>query len=348
VIAALPTAVPATLPKAVAQVLKPPRPALVPLPAMAELDLDGLDRIARSTISEWFEDRMVLRAYFDPLQYARQTDNWASRDDWLAAARRFHTEKFRDPQIEFIRLDLGETTDKAAWLDCLRQYGWHGENSDSEIAAVYRFRYEIPEVAREWLSPRPFEDCPGAECRAREGDWIASRFIAATFNAEGLEPWRGLGHLTPSAVDVFCGKDRVQEWREKAVRAIDETWDWRFADEALLNSAIVQGWSAVGEAMARNEYLVHALLQDDHSMMFAGRLIVLAWSRLAPSDRLARLIGALLGQDLRRRAEGPARRLVGAKTEEFEKMIPGIADHWTVELRRALAVAWTRCRRLVR
>jgi hypothetical protein len=149
------------------------------------------------------------------------------------------------------------------------------------------------------------------------------------------------------AVEVLCGRGRVEEWRKKAVQEIAQKWNWSFAGEELLNAAVVHGWSGVGEAMARNEYLVHALLHDDHSLMFAGRPVVLAWSLLAPSEQLARLVGFLLGQDLRVRAEGPARRLVGPKTQAHEKMVSGVADHMTIEIRRALAVAWTRCRSVV-
>ena len=180
VIAALPGEAPELLPPPTNAVLTPPRPGPVVLPAIAELNLGGLDELARSVIAEWFEHREVLRAFSDPLIHDRHSDTWATRSDWLAAARRFGSGEFRDAQTELIRLDLGVTAGKAQWLEQLRQVGWHGENDQAEIVGVYRYRHEMPDVARQWLAPKPFQDCPEAPCRAAEGDWIASRYLAAS------------------------------------------------------------------------------------------------------------------------------------------------------------------------
>jgi hypothetical protein len=347
VIEALPTDAPAILPGPVKEVLAPPRPAPVLLPANSKLDLDGLDRMAKTLIGEWFAEREVLDAYFDPLQFDRQSDTWASRKDWLAAARRFRVEEFREARVELLVLDLGKSDHKAGWLNWLRHLGWHGENEGAEIAAVYRYRHEIPDVAREWLAPKPFKDCPDAQWRAREGDWIASRHLAASVDSQEIEPWGILWKLLPSAAAVFFEQSRLENWRALAVREINEKWDWSFADEDLLKASVVHGWREVGEAIERNDYLVHALLHDDHALMLAGGSILLAWARLLPSLRLAQLVGLLFGQDLRGRAVAPAWRIVGPNSQNYEEMACGIADCWTAKLRRHLAVAWTRCRPFV-
>ena len=301
--------------------------------------------MAKAIVAEWFRDRDVLNAYFDPMLFDRQSDTWATRDDWLDADQRFRVEEFQDVRVEYIRLDLGDKVDETRWLEHLRRVGWYYESPGAEIATVYKYRHEVPDLAREWLAAKPFEDCPGAEWRAREGDWIAARYLADSIESEEMEPWGILWKLAPTAVDVLFPRDQVKRWRKRAAQLVGQQWDWSFADEDLLNAAVVHGWREVGEAwQPQSDYLVHALFHDDQSLHFAAGPVLIAWSRLAPSVRLAQIVGALLCQDLKCRADAPARRIVGAATPEFEKMIPGVADNFTAVLRRHLAVAWTRCR----
>ncbi len=326
--------------------LRPP-PSPAALPFVTELDLDGLDRLVKSVVAEWLGQREVLDAYFDPLFTNRGSDTWASRDDWLAAAERFRKGEFQDPRSELIRLELVDAADKTDWLEWLRQVGWHGENWPAEIVAVYRYRHEIPAVAGEWFAPRPFEDCIEPKWRASEGDWIASRYLAAAIDPGAEFVWSTLSILTPRAVDRLFGKDQVQHWRKRAVAEVDAQWDWSFAGGDLLKTAVVHGWVEVGQAMARNAYLAHAMLSIDHINILCVGSVALAWSRLAPSKALARLIGALLGQDLQARTEGPARRVLGGMAKTHPEMLSHIADCWAADLRRKLAIAWTRCRPLL-
>jgi hypothetical protein len=124
-------------------------------------------------------------------------------------------------------------------------------------------------------------------------------------------------------------------------------WNWTYAPSELLKSVVVHGWREVAEELARNDYLIDALLHSDRMLCSAAGSVLLAWSRLLPGEWLARLVGTLLAQDLPGRADTVTRRIVGAKTPEFEKMVPGVADHLTAQLQRHLAVAWTRCRPFV-
>jgi hypothetical protein len=337
---------PEKLPEPRTAVLLPPEPPPIPIPQITELDLARVDQLARLILDRYLGQREVLGAFFDPLLYDPASDSWATRDDWLRAANRFRGEDFTNPAAELIRLELGVTVDVHGWLTTLGRVGRHGENSEAEIISVYRYRHEYPEIAKVWFAPGPFEDCPEAETRCGIGDWIAARDLAASIDPGDDDVWRPLSRLTPSALEVFFEAGQIERWRDRAVRAIDEAWDWTHFDEDLLRAAVVHRWAEVGEALHRNPYLFHALFTNDRMLIYSASRVFLAWSRLTPSIEIARLVGTLLGLDLRGRANIPAMAAVGAMAESRPDLVSQIADVWLTELQRSLAIAWTRSRRL--
>lgn len=338
---------PDRLPEPSTAVLRPPAPPPVPLPPIAELDLARLDQLARSILDRYLEDREVLRGFFDPLLHDRASDTWATREDWLRAANRFRGESFTNPDAELIRLELGVTEDLHGWLAVLGGVGYHGENSEAEIISVYRYRRENPDIAREWFAPGPFEDCPEAETRSRVGDWIAARYLATSIDPED-DVGRPLSRLSPAALEVFFEAGQIERWRNQAVRTIDEAWDWFHFDEGLLTAAAVHRWTEVGEALERNPYLVHTLLNNDRMLMSVSARLLPAWSRLAPSAELARLVGMLLGRDLHERAVTLAKAMAGTLAERRPELVSQFADRWLTELQRSLAIAWTRSRSFIK
>ncbi len=342
---ALPSERPERLPEPRTAVLRPPAPPPVPIPTIAELDPARVDRIACSVLDRYLEDRDVLHAYFDPMLYDPASDTWASREDWIDAANRFRGEKLTSPAAEFIRLEFGVENDADEWLTLLGRVGYQGENSEAEVISVYRYRRQYPEIAKAWFTPVPFEDCPEAEARAGAGDWIAARYLAASIEpGDADNVWRSLSRLAPPAPSVFFQADQIEQWRDRAVRAIDAAWQWTDFDGDLLRAAAVQRWSEVGDALRRNPYLVPAIFSEDRMLVYAAGRVFLAWSRMAPSVELARLVGTLLVQDLRGRVDGPARATVGRMAERSPELVSKFADIWLTKLRRGLAIAWTRCR----
>lgn len=344
---ALPPERPERLPEPSTAVLRPPAPPPVPLPPIAELDLDRLDQIARSILDRYLGEREVLGAFFDPLLHDPASDTWATREDWLLAANRFRGGEFTNPDAELIRLELGVTDDVHGWLATLGRVGHHGENSEAEIISVYRYRHENPDIAREWFAPGPFQDCPEAETRSSVGDWIAARYLAGSIDPED-DVWRPLSRFTPSALEVFFEAGQIERWRNQAVRAIDEAWDWFHFDLGLLTAAAVHRWTEVGEVLERNPYLVHTLLNNDRMLMYVSARLLPAWSRLAPSAELARLVGMLLSQDLRERATPLAKAAAGTLAERRPELVSQFADRWLTELQRSLAIVWTRSRPLIK
>ncbi len=344
---AVPPERPDRLPEPTTAVLRPPAPPPVPIPPIAELDLDRLDQIARSILDRYREEREVLGAFFDPVLYDSAADTWATSDDWLRAANRFRGEPFTNPDAELIRLELGVTDDLHGWLAVLGGVGYHGENSEAEIISVYRYRHENPDIAREWFAPGPFEDCPEAETRSIVGDWIAARYLATSIDPED-DVGRPLSRFTPSALEVFFEAGQIERWRNQAVRAIDEAWDWLHFDQGLLRAAAVHRWTEVGEALQRNPYLVHALLNNDRMVIYCAGRLFLAWSRLTPSIEIARLAGTLLGLDLRGRATPLAMAAAGTLAERRPELVSQIAERWLTELQRGLAIAWTRSRPFIK
>lgn len=341
---ALPSEMPENLPEPTTAVLPPPKPPPVSILQINELDLAHLDQVARSIIDRYLGQREVLSAYFDSMLYDVSTDTWATRDDWLDAANRFRGKDFINPNAELIRLELGVTDDLSDWMSHLRQLGRHGENSDAEIISVFRYRHDYPDIGTAWFAAEPFEDCPEAEIRARIGDWIASRFLAASIDSEDDDVWGTLSKLTPNALDAFFDSAQIERWRNRAVHEIEETWNWVTFDHNLLRSAAVHGWPEVGAALSRNPYLIHALVFDGSMQIFSAGNLFLAWSRLVPSIETARLVGTLLGSDLQGKARTLAIAMVGDLKGGRSDFVSQCADRWLTELLRGLAIAWTRCR----
>ncbi len=345
---ALPPGRPDKVPEPRTAVLLPPESPPVPIPQIRELDLARVDQLARSILDRYLEDREVLDAFFDPLLYDPACDTWVTREDWLHAANRFRGEEFTNPDAELIRLELGVADDVDGWLTMLGRVGHHGENSQAEIISVYRYRHEYPDMAKEWFAPAPCEDCPDAETRCGIGDWIAARYVAASIEPGDDYVWNRLSRLTPSALEVFFEADQIERLRNQAVRAIDESWDWIHYDADLLKAAVVHRWAEVGAALHRNPYLVHAVFSNDRMLVYCAGRLFLAWSQLAPSIEIARLVGTLLGRDLRGKVNPLAIAAAGTMVERRPEFFSQFADRWLAELQRGLAIAWTRCRRLIK
>lgn len=304
------------------------------------LDAPALDRWARQILDEYMQDKHALLAYFNPDEFDPTCDTWATAAGWQRVALR---EMKNEHPFLNARVILKLTgADEHLWpLDNMNEWFPHHEVSDGEVMTVWGERYGKPVVARQWFSPQQHDDVPYANARGRLGDPIAVRFQLADCKSNDRFSWDVLARLKSDWVKWFIDSKTLNQWHDRALAWAMETWQWEFLNVDVCSAAATFGWADVGEALESNPYLLDGLINTDNrhcSLILADRLI-LAWSRLAPSAWLARLVGHCIGMLTTNLPLGPFRR---AKFEQ--ETIDRILHTYTQKLSRALAIAWTRCR----
>lgn len=123
-------------------------------------------------------------------------------------------------------------------------------------------------------------------------------------------------------------------------------------DEQKLSLAAAFGWSGVAEVLSQNKFLLSGLFciadrgdQHDEPGILFGKELLLAWSRLAPSRFLARLIATAHTIDLVALAkEADRRSAVSRRGDVTHFGDTSIYHDLLKELQPAMAIGWTRCR----
>jgi hypothetical protein len=249
-----------------------------------------------------------------------------------------------------ILLDAGDARGDAAARSYLQRAEPHHEVSGAEVELAWRYRHELPQVARKWFLAEPFNDVPFAKERARLGDPIALRHtLVETVPRDEAEidpdsTAEEVRMLAPERQEAVHA--RLLDWARTSNR-------WSPPLTERLRLALEMGWRDVAEAFSENPFFLPGLLtterradQFDEPGLLMASDFLLVWSRRAPSPLLARLIATGHATDLIALVREAGRRSAAAKPEVAKNIDSAvdIARHWHNDLRHAMAIAWTRCR----
>lgn len=325
-------------------------PAAPPLRDPDAVLAKELDAFAADTLRAYLAERRTIWDYRDPDVYDPATDTWATRADWVRVAERHLDGECPNPMAVKILLEAGDPRGDALARRYVSTAEPHHEVGDAAVEIVWRYRHAFPAVARAWFTTSEGNDVPFADVRARLGDPVALRNATVEFRPDddGVDL-----HSNPAAIE------RVDATRRAAIHRDALAWArinhrWSPPDAGPLQVARRMAWPDVADALEQNPYLLAGLLTRDRRDdgmdepgMLTAKPFLLAWSRLAPSPFLARLLATAYATDLVGLAEQAARQVAILKPETAASldMVANTYRAWLKDFHVALSVAWTRCRR---
>ena len=312
-----------------------------------------MDAFADRTLAAYLRNERTIWDYRWSDRFDSSLDTWATTPDWVRLAQGLIGGEWPHPAAVLVLLDAGDPRgpERARYL--LRRMEPHHEVSDAEVELAWRHRHDMPDVARKWFAPQPFDQVPFAAHRARLGDPVARRYVLTNegFDIDDETTWSeranpALAGLRPNA-EVRAGvRLRLLEWART-------TWKWSPAEPLELQKALWLGLDEVADALDENAYLANGLLCGDrrHSLFDEPGILLsddllLAWSRLKPTRLLAQVVATAQTGDVLAEAEriaresverNPARRANLASTLEIYRA-------WWENLQVPMAIAWKRFR----
>ncbi len=269
-------------------------------PRLRSLDAETMaemDSFAGRTLAAYLRCERTIWDYRWSNRFDPSFDTWATTADWVHLAEQLVDGDWPNPAAVLALVELGDPRGTQKARDLLQRMEPHHEVSDAAVELVWRFRHARPDIARKWFAPRPFDQVPFAERRARLGDPVARRYLLANegFDIDDENTWSdranpALSGLRPHAQVRSRVRNRLMEWART-------TWKWSPAESDELYKALWLGLDEVASALDENAYLANGLLCGDRThFMFdePGILLsadfLLAWSRLKPTRLLAQIV----------------------------------------------------------
>lgn len=326
----------------------PPRPRddAPTLIDLSDARIAQTDEWAGQTLASFKRSEDIWRHIKDRKHFDPAIDTWLTPGEVIELASSVPEDSWAFSQALRIRLEAGiaGTEEKAREL-VGRLEGLY-EVSDDLIAMCWRFRNEFPKLAAENFAPQQFDDVPHAEARAGAGDPIAKRYVELG-TGESEDERADLEDL-PVAAHGLDPRARASAWAR---------WEWRWSigQSEMFDRAITEGWTEVADALDDNPHLATVLLTheargtdgfDAPGILMAGELL-LAWSRLKPTNLLARLILTARDTDIVARAQ-EAEREAGRRNPKIDARTVALAvdvmQSWWDQAQVPMAIAWTRWR----
>jgi hypothetical protein len=340
----------------IAEVDLPPDPP-TNVPALRELDdevVTKLDHFAQGEIEKYFHEEKSLLDYDNPEFYDAAGDTWASMSDWVALAERHISGEWPRTAAMRILLDADDPRGEELARNYLRKAEPHHEVDEAEIAIAWRFRHEMPEMARNWFSPQAGDQMPYAKERAALGDPVAERFVASGEFSQRENP-----SPNPTTDEAFTRRalagDAREQTRARLLEWARTSWRWSPARDDGIKEATPLGLTEVAETLEENPFLTHTLLcgdrrdeqSDEPGLLFGGQSLLLNWSKLKPTKFMARIIATAFETDLVAEARRVSRESVERKPELASNLSMTFSayDAWNKQLQTAMAIAWTRFRK---
>ncbi|MHC5539121.1 hypothetical protein ACYOEI_12955, partial [Singulisphaera rosea] len=323
-------------------------PLLRPLDPATIADLDAF---ADQTLAEYLRNDRTIWDYRGSRRFDPTYDTWATTADWVRLAERLIDGDWPNPAAVLVLLDAGDPRGADRARSLLGRMEPHHEVTGEEVELAWRFRHELPDLARQWFAPQPFDQIPFAEHRARLDDPVARRYVLANegFDIDDETTWSERAHPD------FSGQQPDPSYKSRLRLQLMEwartTWKWSPAEPLELQKALWLGLGEVADALDENEYLANGLLFGDRRHFLfdePGILLsadfLLAWSRLKPTRLLARIVATARTGEVLTEAERIARESVDRNPAHRAKLhsTRGIYRRWWSDLQTPLAICWKR------
>ena len=329
-------------------------------PTMRPLDAETMaemDAFADRTLAAYLRSERTIWDYRWSDRFDPRYDTWATTADWVQLAEGLVDGDWPNPAAVLVLVDVGDPRGTQKARDLLQRMEPHDEVSYAEVELAWRFRHELPEIAREWFAPQPFDQVPFAERRARLGDPVARRYVLTNegFDIDDEDTWNeranpALAGLRPAAQLRSRLRPRLMEWAKT-------TWKWSPAESDGLQKALWLGLDEVAGALDENPYLANGLLCGDRKhFMFdePGILLseefLLAWSRLKPTRLLAQIVATARTGDVLVEADRIAREGAERNPACRAKLASSMKIYrvWWENLQVPMAITWKRFRSSIR
>jgi hypothetical protein len=321
-----------------------------PLRELDEATMAKLDAFADRAIADYFHRKETIRDYRNRDIFDPAIDTWATMADWVQVAER---RRWPDATAILILLDAGDPRG-AEWAQrFVSRLEPHEEVDDAVVELAWRFRHEVPELARRWFSPEPSDQVPFAELRARLGDPVARWYLVSNegFDLRDESTWTTQANPSVAGLDLPSGVREEICWR--LLDWARTTWACSPVDEEPLRAALWLGLTEVADALEENPFLANGLLcharregmMDEPGILFGGNLLYV-WSRLKATDLLGRIIASTVFGDVLELAKQANRDAAARdpKCAEMLGMTLQVLERWYQDLKTPLAIAWKRYR----
>lgn len=335
-------------------VVTAPRGRLSPMPAehpvpLASLEvpeaIGEMDAWASEVIAEFRNSQEALRRFGEPDFYDPDHDDWLTADDWVSMARAQPDDAWYRGRAIRILLEAGDPQADAEARRRIADAQLHHESLDDDIILAWRYRNDFVEAAKKDFFPQLNDDVPYAEQRARADDPIAQWYVKAGNVGD-------VAMIDPE--DLPAGAERP-DLREQTIEWARREWNLTRLESVPLTLALQRGWPEVADALDDNPHLAPALLTraergldgfDSPGMLMADSLL-LKWSRLKPTDLLARLLMTARQTDLvgeARTAERDAAKRNKRIEPDHVEMAVNAMGSWWEQMQLPMAIAWSRWR----
>lgn len=280
--------------------------------------------------------------------FDRKFDTWLTAAELEAMACDVPEESWHYPQAIRLQLEFGRDSADTRARDLLQRTEGLHEVSKDLIVLAWHYRNDFPPLARQNFAPQLHDDVPHAEARAKIGDPIAQRYVAAQNVGR-------VGGDDSTWMEVVPMTSRVKSRRECMIDWAKREWRWSLAGFEQFEVAIREGWTEVADALDANPHLINSLLTwevrgmdgfDAPGFLLAEKLL-LGWSRLCPTPLLAKLILTARKMDLvaeARAAEMAAARRIPNINRKDAVMAIDVMASWWEQMQPSMAIAWTRWR----
>jgi hypothetical protein len=316
-----------------------------------------MDEFAARTLADYLRSERTIWDYRWSNRFDSSYDTWATTADWVHLAEKLIDGDWPNPAAVVVLVDAGDPRGRQKARDLLQRMDPQDEISDAAVELAWRFRHELPDIARKWFAPQPFDQVPFAVQRARLGDPVGRRYVLAHegFDIDDENTWSeranpALSGMRPSAQVRPRLRLRLMEWART-------TWKWSPPTSFELQKALWLGLDEVASALDENAYLGNGLLCGDrgHFMfdepgILLGADFLLAWSRLKPTPLLAQIVATAHTGDVLAEADRIARESSErnpARRAKLESSIKTYRTYWK-SLQVPMAIAWRRFRWSIR
>ncbi|MCR9197642.1 MAG: hypothetical protein NXI04_03265 [Planctomycetaceae bacterium] len=319
-----------------------------PLVELTTSVIERTDKLATEAIEHLFRTPNVMYRYGEP-NFIGKSDHWLDSSRWTELARKHIDDRQWTAVAATILLDHGDQhAESVARSLVASSTEPHHESSDDLIELIWKYRHEFPEIARAWFGPNAYRSCY-YDRLVKLGDPVSIRQVEAENRSlQEVEE----DELTPDQLRQMP-TDFTDQIRQQLKEWARETHQFSPIDQRKIQLAVDMGWLDVFTDLETNPWLPAIWLrsnergdQFDEPGLLMSTEAVLAWSRVRPTEFLARLVATAFDLDLVSLAVEASERSALKNSSERDTLgiCQSVYQQWNASLQASLGIAWLRFR----